>query len=595
MTPSKEQIEQQLRTILASERLSSSPRQKKLFDHLVTKALNDEIDDLKGYSIGVDLFDRSVDFDPQSDPVVRVVAGRLRKTLDEYYSDQGIDDPVIISVPSGRYVPAFSYADGSTVGPFGDEREIIPIQKPNNTKVSSFVSTVTQIFSTKILAAIILLAISAIAIFGLIRPDNAVAKWDIKQAAVLPTGPSIVINSFEANISPEAQSFGISAGNLQSGFQYELVEKLSRFKDLRIFDSRTDDAKAALETAKKMGAGYLLTGSIRLDQSRLRVVSVLTSSTDGSVIWSDTFNRNMDSAEPIIDIKSSIATSVASKLGQPYSELNNRFRSDATALTDLDVTHYFCLWEFYDYNDMKSESRHFKIRKCLEKAVKSNPNFSSGWAALSWIYGDEARNGYNVRKSETSAKQRALTAAQRAVRENPGNAMAYQYLAVAAFQLGNDALFRQAAETALRLNVNDPEVLADVGSHLIQLDNSEIGKDLVEKAIAINPVHPSWYHGSIIGYFYLRGQNAKALEHARQYYVDGSLKSSALLAAVLVRTNRNKEAQKIYRQLAVDYPQFKENRRKTIQNWRLPENMDELVLADITSVEMISMPTASTK
>ena len=40
---------------------------------------------LKEYSIGVDVFERSPDFDPKLDSIVRVQAGRLRLKLTEYY------------------------------------------------------------------------------------------------------------------------------------------------------------------------------------------------------------------------------------------------------------------------------------------------------------------------------------------------------------------------------------------------------------------------------------------------------------------------------------------------------------------------------
>jgi tetratricopeptide (TPR) repeat protein len=47
-------------------------------------------------------------FDPQSDPIVRIEAGRVRRALERYYLTAGSSDPVVIRIPKGSYVPSFS-------------------------------------------------------------------------------------------------------------------------------------------------------------------------------------------------------------------------------------------------------------------------------------------------------------------------------------------------------------------------------------------------------------------------------------------------------------------------------------------------------
>ena len=44
----------------------------------------------------------------QTDPIVRVEAGRLRSRLNTYYQNEGKADPMLISLPKGGYVPEFS-------------------------------------------------------------------------------------------------------------------------------------------------------------------------------------------------------------------------------------------------------------------------------------------------------------------------------------------------------------------------------------------------------------------------------------------------------------------------------------------------------
>src|SRR5262252_1059692 len=71
----------------------------------VEHALEGRADDLKEYVVGVEVFDRSADYDPRVDPIVRVEARRLRSKLKAYYESDGTADAVIIEFISGSYAP----------------------------------------------------------------------------------------------------------------------------------------------------------------------------------------------------------------------------------------------------------------------------------------------------------------------------------------------------------------------------------------------------------------------------------------------------------------------------------------------------------
>ncbi len=63
---------------------------------------------LKESILGVEVFNRGPDFDPNLDNVVRVEARRLRQRLKNYYQNEGRGDPVLIELPVGSYIPQFS-------------------------------------------------------------------------------------------------------------------------------------------------------------------------------------------------------------------------------------------------------------------------------------------------------------------------------------------------------------------------------------------------------------------------------------------------------------------------------------------------------
>jgi hypothetical protein len=77
----------QLDRILNSEQLVGAYRIKKLLKFLVTETLAGRSNQIKGYTIAMDVFDRGADFDPQSDPIVRITAARLRRHLDSTFPD----------------------------------------------------------------------------------------------------------------------------------------------------------------------------------------------------------------------------------------------------------------------------------------------------------------------------------------------------------------------------------------------------------------------------------------------------------------------------------------------------------------------------
>ena len=99
-----------LARVLASAELEGSPRLQAFLRHIVEARLAGNERAMRAYAIGVDVFERPADFDPQAESLVRVEAGRLRQKLAAYYAGEGKADPVRITLPKGGYVPRFEAA-----------------------------------------------------------------------------------------------------------------------------------------------------------------------------------------------------------------------------------------------------------------------------------------------------------------------------------------------------------------------------------------------------------------------------------------------------------------------------------------------------
>lgn len=93
--------------ILASRGFANAGRLSRLLRYAVDKTLANEPDQLKEYSVGIEVFERDEKYDPRLDSIVRVEAGRLRSRLDEYYNGEGSSSPIRITLPRGGYAAQF--------------------------------------------------------------------------------------------------------------------------------------------------------------------------------------------------------------------------------------------------------------------------------------------------------------------------------------------------------------------------------------------------------------------------------------------------------------------------------------------------------
>ena len=103
----REQCFQQIERLTKSHSLHSSESLCRLLRYLAEHSLDHPGVALKEYQIATEVLGRPAGFDPQSDSTVRVQAGRLRVKLAEYYTHEGVNDPIIVEIPKGSYVLSF--------------------------------------------------------------------------------------------------------------------------------------------------------------------------------------------------------------------------------------------------------------------------------------------------------------------------------------------------------------------------------------------------------------------------------------------------------------------------------------------------------
>jgi hypothetical protein len=103
----RQAAELEVQKILSSQVFRNAESLRRLLEYLAKRTLDGSGQSPKELEIAADVLDRPPDFDPRADATVRVVMGRLRAKLNEYYLEEGKADATRIEVPKGVYLLRF--------------------------------------------------------------------------------------------------------------------------------------------------------------------------------------------------------------------------------------------------------------------------------------------------------------------------------------------------------------------------------------------------------------------------------------------------------------------------------------------------------
>ncbi|GAB2179291.1 hypothetical protein [Dongia sp. agr-C8] len=287
--PTAAEVRAHLELLLHSEALAISERNRRFLAYIVEETLAGRGDRIKAYNVALTAFDRTDDFDPQTDPIVRIEASRLRRALEHYYLTAGKADALRIEIPKGSYVASFSYAelepaptsdgekllmDGATAQPV-TRRRSLSMHKPPVWWIAS-------------LAALLLLVAAWLLPVIL---DGAVGR-----AKVALDGPSILIQPFETGAG-DAQAF------VARGITTELIGRLSPHQAISVLEQ----GAAAQEAIKP---DFVLSGSATTVGGKIYISAALAESQTGRYLWSWNVERALSAAD-LIAVEAAIAGEIA--------------------------------------------------------------------------------------------------------------------------------------------------------------------------------------------------------------------------------------------------------------------------------------------
>lgn len=289
--PSADEISGQLERILKSPGFVNAGRLGPFLQYVVDATINGRGPSLKESILGVEVFGRPADYDPRTDPIVRVEARRLRARLAEYYDSAGSADPIVIDLPKGAYLPSF--------------RQRVPPPEP---ELEPRPRQALPVYPA--LVAAILLAAGGI--------------WWAAARNRPVERPAIAVLPF-LNLSPDQ-----SNQYFADGLTEELIGALTRVPTLRVtarsivfqYRGSSQDLQAI---GAKLGVSHILEGSVRRSGERLRISAQLVKTSDGASMWSQTFERQLADVFAIQDeISRAIVRSLRVELGGSHAALEAR-------------------------------------------------------------------------------------------------------------------------------------------------------------------------------------------------------------------------------------------------------------------------------
>jgi len=108
--------------VAASRHFVRAPQLREFLLFVSRKALFEDAPSVTETEIGSQVLRRRSDFDPSSDNIVRVQARHLRQKLGEYFGTDGRDEPLVLTIPKGTYVPQFQSRPAPEAAPEGKQR-----------------------------------------------------------------------------------------------------------------------------------------------------------------------------------------------------------------------------------------------------------------------------------------------------------------------------------------------------------------------------------------------------------------------------------------------------------------------------------------
>ena len=564
---------EQLDKVIADSDLASSPQMSAFLRYVVEAKLKGEEQHIKAYTVGVEALGKKESFDPQSDPVVRVLAARLRKAIELYYATTGKNDPVIISFVKGSYVPAFTFA----VEQIADEQntasetdheivqdDIIPAASQPLFFKSWFFTGAT-VCIILILGAMLA---NSLGMFSLTNDGD-----NLNHEAMLEP-PIVEVLSFET-INGDNDTVAVA-----ESFRRQLIADLSHFRRLRVRDGSSSEEK----NSGLKAADYIISSYFMETYNQLQFTIGVSDQSSQHQVWSksitfDTTDRKYN--ELMLQSVRHVVAQLASISGLLHAEAMKRLEERASKSKNNTVSSYECMIKFHTFDLRKRHEDGIAAKKCLDDLVQGNTNNASVWAAKALFTFFDWSHAVSA---PPSMLDDALQLVENAIRLDPADSFGYEVKSYILMNQGDHDTAAETIQRARELNPSKPNLLILEGRNTILRGDWEKGTDLIKEAIMISPAPPGWFRIPLVFDAFRRGKFARSLSHAKEMIRAGDKRGYILAIAACSKLGNFADAAKYITQyeqmVSMDYSQSLDEFRKTFNTASVIEEYERVLVAE---------------
>ena len=318
---------------------------------------------------------------------------------------------------------------------------------------------------------------------------------------MLTEKPSIAVLPF-TNMSrdPEQEYFS-------DGITEDLITDLSKISALFVIARNSvftykGRAVRVDEVGRELGVRYVLEGSVRKANDRIRITAQLVDAATGGHLWAERYDRDLEDIFALQDeVTQKIVTALAVQLADGEEErLRNKYTEDMEA------------YDFYlrglDYLNRITEEGNVQARQMFERAVKADPGFAAAYAYMGCTHWAEWSLGWS---QDPATLERAFELAQKGIALDDSTYEAYKIL-------GEVYLWKKQYERAvaelekcIALSPNNADAISELGNVLNFAGRPEEAIGLIKKSMLLNPIYPPYYQWNLGHSYFLMRQYDEAI------------------------------------------------------------------------------------
>ena len=327
------------------------------------------------------------------------------------------------------------------------------------------------------------------------------------------------------------------------GLSEELLNLLAKIPELKVigrtssfsFKGKNEDLRSI---SQKLGVAHILEGSVRKDGNKIRVTAQLIRATDGSHLWSETYDRDLEGIFKLQDeiagavvkqLKLKLLTALSGTSSSTNIEVHNLilqgnyfhdkldkenlakaldFYFQALAIDSLDAQVWAVIGKTYSrqawQNDIEQNEGYEKTRKAAAKAIALDDNLADGYSVLAGV---KYYHDFNWNEAEATF--------QKALSLEPGNVNVLGHLGSLALALGHFDEAIQFTKQALILDPLKPILYIEQGANLTYSNRFEEAIVQYKKILELSPQvqRAHMYLGRI---YLLQGKPEMALAEMQQ-------------------------------------------------------------------------------